>query len=291
MVLTPLKTVQQAIGSIPAGIKVLESIVETDLAKLEGLAYSEGLKGLVKLSFPILEWLPLRWFKFPTVLDLADNNSMWPPVLDQGQLGSCTDNSVSTCLSLVEAKETGKQLQLSRLFMYLNARAPRNQYTDSGSSVGACARGVRNFGAPPESMWPYDISKFATIPPPIVWQTALQRKLTQSYFTLSLVSILHSLSKGFPVSFSFVMFESFGTMNDTQGWLCPMPTAGEALVGGHTVTIRGFDLTARMFLIQNSWGTGWGLKSKPGCFWMPFDYVLSESLASSWRTFRKVKNT
>ena len=39
---------------------------------------------------------------------------------------------------------------------------------------------------------------------------------------------------------------------------------------GHAICIVGYDLTRKLFLIKNSFGTGWGDK---GYCWMPFDYA------------------
>jgi hypothetical protein len=299
-------TLQQAIGSIPAGIKLLETIVEDEASALEGLAYKELFAGLARFSFPLLELLPPTWVGAPRnlLIDLGESSS-WPGVLDQGTLGSCVDNSVSTCLSVVETKEQGVSagnFQASRLFLYGNAREWTSE--DSGSTLGASAKGARIWGVPPESAWPYDIALFATRPPPPVWTQAAQRKLTQSYWTLSLVSIIHSLQAGYPVSFCTVLYESFGDMNDAQGWIMPKPKPGEKVVGGHCMTVRGIDLKRKLALVQNSWGASWGAGSQgivhadgspgpalKGCFWMPLDILCSPTLCNSWRTFRKVANT
>jgi hypothetical protein len=295
--------IQQALGNIPAGIKLLEAIVEDDAAAIEGFAYKELLVGMAKFTFPLLELLPTRW-RFPKDLyiDLAHDPS-WPAgVLDQGALNSCVDNSVSTCLSVVSAKTWGQPFRASRLFLYGNARGWTTN--DGCTTIGACAKGARTYGVPNERVWPYDVTKFAQRPPQSVWDAALMHKLTQSYWTLSLGSILHSLQQGYPVSFCTYLFHSFSTMDDAQGWVMPKPQPGEPLLGGHCMTVRGIDLAKGLALIQNSWGEEWGAgsqghvdpaTSKPGpalkgCFWMPLDLLCSPTLCSGWRTFRGVVN-
>ncbi len=48
----------------------------------------------------------------------------------------------------------------------------------------------------------------------------------------------------------------------------------------------GYDNANRMFLIQNSWGTGWGQK---GFFWMPYDFMVNPRLASDFWVVRLVE--
>ena len=47
----------------------------------------------------------------------------------------------------------------------------------------------------------------------------------------------------------------------------------------------GYDGKRRVFIVRNSWGPGWGAK---GYFYMPYEYLLSPSLASDFWTIRSV---
>jgi C1A family cysteine protease len=64
-----------------------------------------------------------------------------------------------------------------------------------------------------------------------------------------------------------------------------MPSPGEAVVGGHCVVAVGYDNSKRQFIIRNSWGTGWGLA---GYFMMPFEYLITPTLANDFWTLRSV---
>jgi hypothetical protein len=282
-------------GCIPAGVQ-LSAKIDTELETLESKVYTDLFKGLAKLRFlPLLELIPLS-LKFPASLDLKAGNPLWPPVQDQLTLGSCVENAIGTCLADVEAKETGQLLQLSRLFLYWNARIDKSK--DTGSTGGGASWVARLLGVPVESVWPYDITQFAVKPPQPAYVDAAKRKLTDSFYTLSLEHILHSLNQGYPIAFGTVLFSSFSTMSDATGWVCPLPTDTDDILGGHFLVIRGYDLAKRLFLVQNSWGASWGLGNAPGsdpslqgCFYMSFDHVASVVLCNSWRTFRKVQNS
>ena len=57
---------------------------------------------------------------------------------------------------------------------------------------------------------------------------------------------------------------------------------GASLLGGHAVAVVGYDDAAQVFIVRNSWGTGWGMA---GYFTMPYAYF--ETLASDFWTIRQ----
>jgi hypothetical protein len=73
-----------------------------------------------------------------------------------------------------------------------------------------------------------------------------------------------------------------------NSWFTPQPDGTlpppDQPAGGHAYKLVGFDDNRAEFLMQNSWGSGWGLL---GHAWMPYSYVtLGESLEwEAWQTF------
>ncbi len=269
-------------AGIPEGVKL---VAQADIAGIEQALYQDAFKALAGISLPVLEWIPYC-MRFPSRVDLrlVGTPAGVPPVLNQGTLGSCVDNSYSTLLDWCYRKEDGVVFQASRLFLYGNARGW--SASDSGSSLGACDHGARTYGAPLESVWPYDISKFADRPPETIFSVAFRTKTVRSYYLLSLGEMLHCLSSGWPFSVCMSTYSTFGTATTADGQvLTPMPTPKDKYTGGHCVTVIGYDLKSRLFLAQNSWGLEWGTD---GCFWLSFDYVASPMLANGWRTVRGV---
>lgn len=66
--------------------------------------------------------------------------------------------------------------------------------------------------------------------------------------------------------------------------------SSEMILGGHAVTIIGWDDTkfgSTYYLIQNSWGTGWGNEGK---FWMSEKFLLSDSCSDFW-VIEKISQT
>jgi C1A family cysteine protease len=62
-------------------------------------------------------------------------------------------------------------------------------------------------------------------------------------------------------------------------------TKTESFLGGHAVLAVGYDDFYQRFMVQNSWGTSWGIK---GYFTMPYAYLLDPNLSSDFWTVRLV---
>lgn len=99
----------------------------------------------------------------PVTVDLRDKMS---PVVDQGQLGSCTANAIVSGLREHLEISSGQALvRLSRMFLYYeerNLEGTVNQ--DAGASLRDGMKVLNQMGVCPEVDDPYDISKF-TEPP------------------------------------------------------------------------------------------------------------------------------
>jgi C1A family cysteine protease len=218
---------------------------------------------------------------------LIDLRLQCPPVYDQGQLGSCTGNGIAGAIEFDQRKQGAKEFTPSRLFIYYNERVIEGTVNqDSGAQVRDGIKSVATVGAPPETDWPYDIQKFADKPPTAAYADA-KLDLVASYARVAqaLPQMQGCLAEGYPFVFGFTVYESFESSTVAKTGIVPMPAAGEAVVGGHCVVGVGYDDAKRVFIIRNSWGTGWGLK---GYCLMPYEYLLNPHLASDFWTIRSV---
>ena len=93
------------------------------------------------------------------------------------------------------------------------------------------------------------------------------------------------LASGYPFVFGFTVYDSFESQQVAQSGVLSMPAAGEAVAGGHAVLAVGYDDSKSMFIIRNSWGSGWGLA---GYFYMPYAYLLDNNLSDDFWTIRTV---
>jgi len=209
----------------------------------------------------------------PQILDLRNTN-FCPPVLDQGQLGSCTANASSNALRFLLKKEKLKEWQPSRLYIYWFSRFLEGTTgEDSGCYIRDVMSSIHTYGACDEKLLPYNINIFRNRPSNTCVRNATPHIKNFKYLSVSnnLTSIKNCLASGFPIVFGFDVYESFETQEVANTGIVPMPdTSSEELLGGHCVCIYGYNDTKKQYLVMNSWGSGWGDK---GYFYLPYDYV------------------
>lgn len=213
-----------------------------------------------------------------------------PPVYDQGQLGSCTANSVGAILEFNELKQKEKDVATpSRLFIYYNERAMEGTISqDSGAEIRDGVKSVAQLGAPAETAWPYVISKFAQKPPAKAYKEALKHEaIRYARVPQAEMAIQNVLASGYPISFGFTVYESFESKVGANG-IVPMPQADEKTLGGHAVVAVGYkQIKGQLYFeCRNSWGTSW---ADHGYFWMPASYVTSANLASDFWVIEQVE--
>ena len=214
-----------------------------------------------------------------------------PPVYDQGQLGSCTANSIGAILEFNQLKQDEPDAATpSRLFIYYNERAMEGTVDeDSGAEIRDGIKSVAQLGAPPETVWPYDIAKFAKKPTAKAY--AGRRRSTRPCATRGSCrrrwrSRTCSAS-GYRSRSGSPSTTSFESDVGSDG-IVPMPQPDETVLGGHAVVAVGYKpIKGQLYFeCRNSWGTSWG---DHGYFWMPAAYITSPSLASDFWVIQQVE--
>lgn len=251
--------------------------------------------------------------KIPTKVDLRTTN-FFPPVYDQEKLGSCTANAAMALLQYFERKANGTAPDLSRLFLYKVTRNLAQTTGDSGAELRNVMGALVLFGAPPESHWPYDITKFDDEPSAFCYAFAENFK-TLKYFRLSdtnqtpqelLDKVKLYIAEGFPSIFGFSCYQPELTLACYNGGLLAYPSDKSLLDGGHAVLACGYDDDMMIngdkgaILFRNSWGA-WniadGVRSRDqdareigdyGYFWMSYRYFTEKTpLVSDFWTIIK----
>jgi C1A family cysteine protease len=227
----------------------------------------------------------------------ADLRAWCPPVEDQGNLGSCTAQAGVALLEYFERRASGSHVDASRLFLYKVTRNLLGWTGDTGAYLRTTMAALVMLGAPPESYWPYDITRFEVEPTAFVYSLADNYEAV-SYYRLDptgttptqlLNRIKFYLNAKLPSMFGFRVYNSINQAAD-DGKI-PYPFSGDQPVGGHAVVAIGYDDNLKIkhraagapsytgaLLIRNSWGTDWG---DGGYGWLPYEYVL-RGLAVDW---------
>lgn len=190
-----------------------------------------------------------RYSVNPSGLPLAVSLKEYAGAVDnQLSANACTAHALTSAMELL-CKRGGFDVELSRLFVYYNARPDPTQ--DTGSNIRESIKSLCKIGVPLETMWPYDINKVNTKPSDIAYACAAEYRVERYSCTGTKLPADNdqrkaAIAQGFPVVIAMRM-DSFG------------------YVGDHAMCIVGYDDIG--FVIENSWGESWG---NSGYFTLPY---------------------
>jgi C1A family cysteine protease len=196
----------------------------------------------------------------------------WDSAVDsQLDLGSCAGNAMANAYELQVRRQAPENfVELSRLFIYYNARAIDNSINqDSGAYLRDVVKAVQDHGICKEALWPYNVENFAVRPSAESFEDARPRSLRNYYKLDTIEDIVDALSQLRPVIFGMEIYDSFMRVN-TENPVVPMPATDEQRHGGHAMCMVGYRLPEQQFLAKNSFGTAWG---DQGYCWIPFEYL------------------
>lgn len=195
--------------------------------------------------------------KLPTKFTL---NKTMPPILDQGDIGSCVSNAVCNALGFLNLK-INKPLNLkSRLFNYYNTRVLEGTVnSDSGCQIRDAIKICNQIGSCYEETWPYDITRFKNKPSDDTYTEAKKHKLTvYQRVAQNRNAIKACLISGFPIIIGFMCYNTLFNPSVEKTGDILSPTRRDYIIGGHCVLITGYNDITQRYEIMNSWGTDWG---------------------------------
>jgi C1A family cysteine protease len=200
-----------------------------------------------------------------------------PPILDQGQLGTCVTNAFSYAVS----NQTNNCMNLSRLQLYAICRSLDNTPLsfDDGTTIRTACQAIRNYGVCKESVYPYIEMNVSNLPPLVAFNSSKKfKKFTYLFINQDLISIKNALQRyNSPIIFGIMVYQSF--MQAKDGKILMPDIENEKLLGGHCVTLVGYNDATKMFTCANSWSKTWGIN---GYFMLPYAYVLDPNLSSDF---------
>lgn len=215
--------------------------------------------------------------ELPKQVDLREKMS---PIVDQGQLGSCTSNALVSGLREYLLLQEGKDVRLSRLYHYWHERALEGTVDeDSGATLRDGMKVLKKFGVCPEEDFPYQIERFTEQPSKKAEEDAGQFKITEYHRVPTFNKLKAALAERLPVAIGIMVFESFESEEVAQTGIVPMPKWYEKELGGHAMLAVGYDDEKQHVIVRNSWGDQWG---DGGYCYLPYDYFTHRIVFDMW---------
>lgn len=205
--------------------------------------------------------------------NVIDLRKWCSPIENQQQLGSCVGNAVVGALELLQIKHGIPYKDLSRLFVYYNARLmTQSQHKDEGCHIYLAFGTLSSLGTCTEQKWPYDIKQVFNRPSWGCYREAFVNKI-DSYYSITGNSdtinsqIVSALKSGNPVVFGMEVDNNY--LNYSSG-IVKLEKSNFRSIGRHAQLIVGCDLGQKTFIVRNSWGTSWGDK---GYAYLPMNEI------------------
>ena len=221
-----------------------------------------GLKGTPPADVQFLAPAKLAAKALPSSLDWRQHlGKNWvSPILNQGNCGSCV------AFAAIGVLET--QMNIASAFPQLNMRmSPQNLfacgggYCDYGWYPGAAAHRLMTDGVPDEACLPYtsgvtgeDVACESSCGDTVKRSRKIANYGSPTRSLTSVDEVKLALQHG-PVMTTMTVYSDFMTY---AGGVYKH-TVGESL-GGHAVSIVGYDDVTQSYIIRNSWSEEWGEK-------------------------------
>jgi hypothetical protein len=258
---------QAAKRSLQAGVAILALL----LAGPAHAAPDGQPTGLIPATPEQLRGIPLASTPFsgaelPTSVDLS---SQMPPPQHQGALQSCTAWSLAYAVKSYQEQVEERRpfyaadgrLDPQRIFSPAFLFNQLNNGRNAGVPFVEGFRVLRDVGAAPWSLMPYDGADFTSRPSDEAFRAA--RRFRIDFWRQVNVQdpreIKAQLDAGYPVIFGAKLDPSFESAAPGFVWreTAPGPCGGGDC-GYHAMVLVGYDDARRAFKLINSWGTQWG---------------------------------
>lgn len=172
-----------------------------------------------------------------------------------------------SCLGAYEfliKKNTGRHVDVSRLFLYYNARRKDGMQPYSMQDIGCTIRSAiaaaTDHGCCNEKLYPYEPYHVNREPPATCFSEGRKYRLTRAEKVNANVNEMKAcLAEGYPFVFGLKTFQSFANAQ-TNGGIVYMPQPGEQMStnhGWHAMLAAGYSDQLRCFIVRNSWGSNW----------------------------------
>ncbi len=190
---------------------------------------------------------------------------------------SCVANSFAGAYEYLAKRTLGEASDVSRLFIYYNARYfAGEEDRDEGSMMYNAIEGLKEYGACSENHWPNDKKIITEEPDEDSYNHGANFRIVEAEFIKTDLTLWRqTLAEGYPIAFALNTFDSFDSANRNKGRvLMPKKTDNiRKTHGWHAMLCVGYSDPDQMFIVRNSWGDNWG---DGGYCYIPYAYVIHE---------------
>jgi hypothetical protein len=120
---------------------------------------------------------------------------------------------ISGAYEYLTKKANGRDTDVSRLFIYYNARVKdqkSSNVVDRGCSMTSAIEALEELGTCLESIWPYDIARVNSRPSEQSYTEAKRHRITEALrIDINLYEMKSCLAQGFPFAFGLRLYASF----------------------------------------------------------------------------------
>ncbi|MBQ9394308.1 MAG: hypothetical protein IJU23_02180, partial [Proteobacteria bacterium] len=194
---------------------------------------------------------------------------------DQGQINSCTANATVGAFEYLLKTKQNITVDLSRLFVYYNARKAKHwEKKDDGSCICDAVDSLKSVGICLENIWPNQKNLVLKQPNSDCYNQASELLISGCRrVKTSIDDFKLALAEGNPIIFGMALFNSFDRQRK-KGFV-PMPTGSDVTRGSHgshAMLCVGYSDVDQVFIVRNSWGKNWG---DHGYCYIPYGYLAN----------------
>lgn len=196
------------------------------------------------------------------------------PPRDQGPKGTCVGQAGANTNEILQYMERGTAERLSSLYIYSMCKQLDGYPDMEGTFLRVLMKVLAKYGTPPENQMPY-FTTWAIPPIPSDTIHALARpNRVKTYAKVQTERELkQALVEQGPVPIAMMITSDFF---NAQNGVVPKEASG-TLLGGHAMTLIGYDDDARLYEVINSWG--YHPCTKNGHNFIPYELLHKPSLA------------
>ena len=234
-------------------------------------------------DYKFIDLIPKLSVQEPDIINVVDLRKFCSPVENQSVLSSCVGNATVGALEMLQIREGKPFVNLSRLFIYYNARLVTGDTDkDAGTYIRLAFTTLTTLGTCSETECPYDISRVFIRPSWNSYKEAYANKIS-SFYSIDgygidrINSIKLALASQHPVVFGALVTQGF-VDTDSSG-IIAMPKNNVTTIGGHAMMICGYDDNRKVFIVRNSWGPMWGDK---GYCYIPMEALDAMDANDFW---------